>query len=90
MISTFKKDPDAVLDFLFDWSQWLLFNEIISSYTIIPDSGLTVDSTSQSNSVVTVWISGGTAGKTYELECKILTSISRIDKRTMTIEVVSR
>ena len=90
MVSTFKKDPDAVLDFLFDWSQWLLFNETISSYTVTPDSGLTVDSTSQSNSVVAVWLSGGTVGKTYELKCKILTSMSRTDKRTMIIEIVYR
>jgi hypothetical protein len=50
---TFTKDPDAVLDYKFDWaaetngsgpSDWLASNETISSYVVTAAAGLTKDS----------------------------------------------
>jgi len=100
---TYIKDPDAVLDYKFDWkpltnlsgnSDWLGSSEIISSYTITAAPGLTIDSDSQTdtNTSVTVWLSGGTDGTTYELACKIVTSSSpsRTDERTIRIQVEER
>ena len=86
----FTKDPDAVLDFHFDWSGWLASGETISSYVITTQTGITKDSDSDSSGIVTVWLSGGTAGSNYSLACKITTSDSRTDERTMTIEVRNR
>ena len=97
----FLKDPDAVLDYKFDWrastngtgdSDWLAAGETISSHTIDADTGITVDSSSQTdtNTSVTVWLSGGTAGTTYAVRCEIVTSGSRTDERTMRILVEER
>ena len=86
----FTKDPDAVLDYKFDWSDWLASNEAISSYTITVASGLTKDSDTESGGVVMVWLSGGTAGTTYTVACKIVTDGGRTDERTVEIRVASR
>lgn len=99
--SEWVKDPDAVLDWKFDWaastngsgsSDWLSSGETIQSHTIDPDTGITVDSSSQTdtNTSVTVWLSGGTAGTEYLVRCEIVTSASRTDERTIKIKCEER
>lgn len=85
--NVFTKDPDAVLDYKFDWSDWLASGETISTHTITPETGITVDSSSitDTNTSVTVWLSAGTAGNVYDVACLITTSASRTDERTIKI-----
>ena len=85
----FLKDPEAVLDYAFDWSSWLASGETISTETLT-GSGVTVDSSSESDGVVTAWISGGTAGQTATVACKIVTSASRTDERTIKLKIQER
>jgi hypothetical protein len=100
-MSLYIKDPNAVLDYAFDWkpytngvtgatSDWLASGETISSHTVTVEAGLTKDSDSESSGKVTVWLSGGTAGTWYTVACKIVTSASRTDERTMQIQVKNR
>ena len=89
-MSIFIKDPDAVLDFSFDWTTWLDVAETIDDYTIDADTGITVDSDGEVDGVVTVWLSGGTAGLTYAVRCEIDTTDSRTDERTIMIQVKER
>jgi hypothetical protein len=86
----FTKDPEAVLDYAFDWSDWLATGETISSHTITTETGITKDSDSEAAGVVTVWLSSGTAGTNYRVECKIVTSAGRTDERTIWIKVTNR
>ena len=100
----FKKDPQAVLDYTFDWKaetngtngadwDWLAAGETITSRVItISPTGLTKDSDSltDSNTSVTVWLSGGAPGIDYTVSCKIGTSSSRTDERSITVQVVHR
>ncbi len=101
MGASFTKDPDAVLDYKFDWkalangngtSNWLASGETISTRTVTVASGLTKDSDSitDTSTSVTVWLSGGTAGTDYTVACKIVTSASRTDERTIRISVSQR
>ena len=103
MADTFIKDPSAVLDYKFDWKaktnntgqkDWLASGETISTKTIteLPSGGITVDSSalSDTNTSVTVWLSGGTAGDDYTVACKITTSASRTDERSITIKCRQR
>jgi len=101
MPDTFIKDPDAVLDYKFDWkaltngtgtSDWLQTAETIASHTIDADTGITVASSalSDANTSVTVWLSGGTAGTDYSVRCEVVTSGARTDERTMTIQCRER
>ncbi len=89
-MESFLKDPDATLDYHFDWSDWLASGETISSEVITVPSGITLDSSSETSGVITVWLSGGTAGAYYLVACKITTSATRIDERTMRIIVKTR
>ena len=84
------KDPSAVLDYVFDWTGWLAAAETITDHTITADTGITVDSSTESDGKVTVWLSGGTAGINYKVACKITTSAGRTDERTIWIKVVER
>jgi hypothetical protein len=89
-IETFIKDPDAVLDYAMDWTDWLDDSETISSHTVTVDDGLTKDSDSESSGIVTIWLSGGTANTTYNVVVHITTSDSRTDDRTFRVMVVNR
>ena len=84
------KDPSAVLDYAFDWTGWLAAGETITDHTITADTGITVDSSTESDGKVTVWLSGGTAGINYKVACLVETSAGRTDERTLWIRVSNR
>ena len=92
MPSSFLKDPNAKLDYKFDWSEWLETAETITSYSLVVDTGITEFSSSNDDDSVTVWLTGGTAGLTYQVTCRITTDSNptRIEDRTMTFHVVER
>lgn len=88
--SPFIKDPDAVLDFSWDWSDWLSpISDTIASQTF-QLSGITKDSHSQIGGVVTAFLSGGTAGALATATCRIVTAGGRTDDRTIYIRIKER
>ena len=84
------KDPSAVLDYVFDWTGWLATGETITDHMITADTGITVDSWTEDDGKVTVWLSGGTAGINYKVACLITTTEGRTDERTIWIKVTNR
>ena len=78
-----ERDPDSVLDWAWDWSAWLAEGEQITEATVIADDGLTVSDPIRDGAVVTVWVSGGEAGQTYRMTCRVTTSQGRIDDRSI-------
>lgn len=94
MAGIFTKDPNAVLDYAFDWSSWLATSETVSSFVVTVQSGITEGTgayaSSESSGVVTVWLSGGTEGTTYSVACKIVTSAGRTDERTIYINCLNQ
>lgn len=91
-MADYIKDPDAVLDYKFDWSDWLAVGETISTASVTVTSGITKDSDSitDTNTSVTVWLSGGTESMLYKATCRITTSDSRTDDRTISIICTER
>lgn len=87
---TFRKDPHAKLDYGFDWSNWLASGETISASVWTVPTGITEESDQRGDDSVTVWLSGGTAGESYTIACKITTSASRIDERSFVVQVENR
>ena len=85
------KDPDALLDYTFDWSAYLtaLFNDTIVSvlWTVDITSGIVVASQSNSTTTATAWVSGGILGTTAILSCKITTISGRIDERQAQLKI---
>lgn len=89
-LTTIPKDPSAVLDYSLDWSSWLASGESLTCSYWTADSGITATTTTTTTSISTVWLSGGTAGTSYNLKNTIGTSNSRIDERTIVIKVLNR
>lgn len=85
----FTKDPDAVLDYQFNWEDWLEDGETISTSTFLVD-GLTIDSQGHNTTRATVWLSGGGAGNVYRVTNRVVTSDSRTDDRSISIRVMER
>lgn len=86
MPKAFRKDPDAVLDYAWNWTAWLA-GDTIASYTLDVPEGLTLESDSATSSAVTAWLSGGVAGQSYAVTCHIVTAAGREDDRTVVISV---
>ncbi|SOE82096.1 hypothetical protein SAMN05446927_5407 [Caballeronia arationis] len=104
-IVTQCKDPSAVLDFALDLapapsinaSPWLAQGETVTTLIVTADTGITVNSSSISTnslgvaaSLLVAWLSGGTAGTTYNVRFTFVTSRGRRDSRTMPVRVVQR
>jgi hypothetical protein len=89
----FPLGPSDILDFQFDWTDWLASGEIITSASIIPQFGLTVYHTSFDDNTVTTWISGST-GK-FKLGCKVQTDsgaggVYKTEERMIYLTVAER
>lgn len=85
----FDKDPEARLDYMIDWSDWLDADTITES-TWTPATGITVDSDSNTTTTTTVWLSGGTLGATYKVVNHITTTAGREDDRTLILRMVNK
>jgi len=88
--TVFKKDPSSILDYAFDWSDWLASGETIASVSWTVPAGISAEDYDETETLTTVWLSGGTADTDYNIACKITTSAGRVDERTMTIKVRQR
>ena len=91
------KDPEAVLDYLVDWSTWMPSGDAItaSSWTITgPDSALTLGTGAQApdntDTTATMWLVGGTLGQRYQAVNHIVTAQGREDDRTLYISIAEK
>jgi len=96
-LKRFVKDPQEVLDYIIDWSEWLVAGDTINAVTVTTPAGI---STTTSGTPVTpagptvvggtatkVWVAGGTAGTSYDIACRVTTVGTRQGERTITIQV---
>ncbi len=88
-IRIFVKDPNAVLDYVLDWGAWLVSDTISTSNWTVP-SGITKDSSTNTTTTATIWLSGGTAGEEYLLINRITTAAGRTEDRTIQITVIQK
>lgn len=97
---TFEKSPQGKLPYSIDWSggvdeggPWLSDDDIIASQSweiscadeVTP--ALTSVSTSHTDTVATIVVNGGTAGKIYRLKNTITTEAGFIESRTIYITI---
>lgn len=92
-------DPNAVLDYEWDWSKWLAEGEIITNATCsittaIEPGEITVNpaghSTDHTDTTVTCWVGGGRVGRIYRLVAHTTTDAGRVDDRTILLECKER
>lgn len=89
----YKHDPEAVLDYSFDWNSWLSAEEKISSYEIEATDPLVVSSTLQTEGFCSAWIAVNplaTVPACGRVTCTITTTYGRTDARSMQLEVQDR
>lgn len=87
---TFCKDPADVIDYTVSFKQ-LLQSDTISTATITATE-VTIDSSSVSGNVVTIFVSGGSDGSTGEVKMTIVTTNtpSRTFERTFKVKVENK
>ena len=86
------KDPQAVLDYQLDWSDWLAEGETIHSSEWEASYGAVVDS-SVDGAVCTAWLSGGVVGTPVTLTNTVTTDsspVQRVDQRSLIIRIKER
>lgn len=94
--ATIVKDPEADLDYSWNWSAYLakVGDSLASVQFIIEgeDTLLTQHDAGFAGSLAIVWLAGGTAGKTYRVTCRITTTNvpSRRDDRSIFVKVKPR
>jgi hypothetical protein len=82
----FSKDPDAVLDYVVDWTAWLTpISDTISAVQWTVATGLTMTAQINSSKTATIWLSGGTVNKTYLVTCRITTTGGRREDQSFNI-----
>ena len=99
-MTAYVKDPDATLDYGFDWNRsatsaaagsgYLAAAETITTSTWVVASGLTQSNASNTPTTTTIWLSGGTDGTDYLVTNRIVTSAGRTDDRSFTVRVRQR
>lgn len=85
----FVKDPDAILDYQINWEDWL-DGDTISASSWEVDEGLTGTNQSYSDSVTTIWLSGGTVDIRYTLTNTIETNAGRTEERSFFVDIKER
>ncbi len=71
---SFFKDPSDVLDYVVDYVDWLAADsDTISTSTWAAETGITIDSETETGTAATVWLSSGTAGTRYLVTNTIVT-----------------
>lgn len=75
-IPQYLKDPNAVLDYVLDWTDFLQGDTISTSTWTVP-SGITKTTDSKTATTTTVWLSSGTAGQVYTVTNRIVTTGGR-------------
>lgn len=90
-MSDITHDPNARLDYAWDWTSWLEAGETITAHTVTASGAgaVTVQSSSVIGGKVVAWVTGGTKGKAF-LTVHITTSAGRQDDRTITLSVQER
>ena len=85
MTNVFDKDPNADLDYQWDWGTWLADGETIVSAEITTPDDLTMHDKIIGDKTVTAWFSGGVAGKGYKITCHMSSSNTppRTDDRSI-------
>lgn len=88
-----EKDPNALLDYAFDWSLYLnALGDTIQSATFVVDPSFVVENSSFGPMTATVWLSGGIAPappllNELRVTCRIVTTGGRQDDRSIYLKI---
>lgn len=89
-LATIEKSPDAILSYTIDWTAWLPTGDSISAVVWTVPTGMTSVTESNTSYKASIKLSGGTAGTTYDIKCKITTTGGLTEARTLRFIIVER
>lgn len=90
---TIEKDPNATLDYPFDWTEYLaalgVSGDVITDVLFILDTPLVEDRSelNPEGTIAVVWVSGGTLNATHRVTCRITTAAGRVDDRSIFLKI---
>lgn len=88
MLPSYTKDPDGLLDYAVDWSEWLPEGDTIASASwLVDDADLVIESSTATSTVATVRVSGGVVGTRYQLTNRITTVTGLVTDQTLRIRI---
>lgn len=95
-VAVFIKDPQAIIDYSIDWSDWLAAGDSLmtgspadGSQWIVP-SDLTNEQDSNDSDSTTIWLSGGINGQNYTVTNRVTSTAGRMEDRSIQIMVRNR
>ena len=83
------KDPDEVLPYTIDWSDWLVGGDTVSTSSWSATL-LTVDSDTNDTTTTTVTTSAGTAGQAVRVTNRITTVNGLTGERSIVVRIEQR
>lgn len=83
-------DPDATLDFAFEWGPYLEIGDSLVSCALLPVPAATITSIVWIGTQLSFWASGVPEGAEVEVTCRIVTAAGRVDDRTLVLQGVQR
>ena len=86
----YDKDPNSTLDYLVNWSTWLQVGEVITDHEVVKQGSIVIDSSTNDDTTVTVWISGGQIGEYTQVTTRVSTNQGRIEDKTFRLVVKER
>ena len=88
IITDLHQTPSDLLDYTLDYTSWLqLISDTIASVVWTIPAALTASSQSNTTYTATTYLTGGTRGQVYRIDCKILTAASPARTKTASITV---
>lgn len=84
------KDPDEVLDYQIDWTKRLDGDTILTSTFIIDTGTVVIDSDSNTTTVTTVFLSGGTIGDTDIITNRVTTAGLRTMDQSVKLKIKAK
>jgi hypothetical protein len=79
-------DPRDSKDYSIDWSRWLAPGESIISSSWVAPAGLVISVTTFTNTLTTVWLSGGgQSGVIADIQNTITTNQNRVAVKTVAL-----
>lgn len=88
-MKTVQKDPDSLLDYLWNWVAWL-GNDEIDSYEFTVDPSMTLVSSINDNGIIRAWFSGGVANQAPIATCHIITLAGREEDKSIRFNMVEQ
>lgn len=85
--------PDAILDYGFDWSDWLATGETVATSTwaeVTASADFSLTDEQNASNITSVFFNGGVEGKNYVIKNSIVTSDAREDSRIIEIQCRTR